>query len=173
MLFFLGILYLLFGFFFLIIPLVFIELGRPRDFIKAGIILLLGIYLIIKQNLFNSSLLVISILNASLFGFFLFEIFTNRWNQLLEKEKNNLKTFSELSKNFLLFIDAINLGFAKIYKNFNKVKLNQNLIGEKRWVRSNENNIISTSSKNDAIASSIPLESTNTTKEDIISDDKI
>ena len=49
----LGCLYLFFGIIFLLMPLIYIELGRPRDFIKGGLNLVIGMLLIYKQNSFN------------------------------------------------------------------------------------------------------------------------
>jgi hypothetical protein len=50
----LGFLYLFFGIIFLLMPLIYIELGRPRDFIKGGLNLVIGMLLIYKQNSFNT-----------------------------------------------------------------------------------------------------------------------
>ena len=35
-------------------PLIYVELGRPRDFIKGGLNLVIGMLLIYKQHSFNS-----------------------------------------------------------------------------------------------------------------------
>ena len=35
-------------------PLIYIELGRPRDFIKGGLNLVIGMLLIYKKNSFNT-----------------------------------------------------------------------------------------------------------------------
>ena len=75
-----GIFYLIMGFFFLIIPLLFIKLGRPRDIIKSGFMILSGIFLLINKNTFNISIDLIFTLNAILIGVFFFENFSYRWN---------------------------------------------------------------------------------------------
>ena len=137
----LGYFYILIGALFLIVPLIYLELGRPKDLIKAFLNLLVGFVLIIKNKTIDESFFVIFLLLTVLVIFYLIEIFLFRWNQLTDKEKNKLTTFLEFKKNISKLLEAIKYGF----KNFTKdiIFLNFNgqnkKISPKKWVR-NENN---------------------------------
>ncbi len=170
----LGGLYLFFGIIFLLIPLIYIELGRPRDFIKGGLNLVIGMLLLFKQNgldiLYSSILIVISILLI----FYLLEIFSIRWNQLTNQEKNKLKTIEELKKNLSIFLDAISLG-RKDFLNSNNIlkfgRKNENF-NKKKWVRNEENDNINTSNKNNLLTLEMLKKVTNQSIRDTISEDK-
>jgi len=137
----LGIFYLLIGFVFLFVPILYLELGRPKDLIKSFLNLSIGIILIIKNKIIVESFFVISLLLTLLAVIYLIELFLFRWNQLTDKEKNKLTTFLEFKKNISKLLEAIKYGF----KNFTKdiIFLNFNgqnkKISPKKWVR-NENN---------------------------------
>ena len=137
----LGIFYLLIGSLFLLVPLLYLELGRPKDLIKAFLNLSIGFILIIKNKIIDESLIVIFFLLTLLAVIYLVELFSSRWNQLTDKEKNKLTTFLEFKKNLSIILEAINFGFS----NFTKVKIFPNFNGKnkkispKKWVR-NENN---------------------------------
>ena len=131
----LGYFYVFLGTLFIVIPLIYIELGRPKDFIKAGLNLIFGIILIFKNKIFENSYPLIYFLLTFLIIFYLVEIFTYRWNQLTDKEKIKLTTVVELKNNlskiseaFSLVIsnlvDSLNfLKFDKKNENFNKKKV--------------------------------------------------
>ena len=95
-----GSFYILIGALFLIVPLIYLELGRPKDLIKAFLNLLVGFVLIIKNKTIDESFFVIFLLLTVLVIFYLIEIFLFRWNQLTDKEKNKLTTFVEFKNNF-------------------------------------------------------------------------
>ena len=114
----LSFLYLFFGIIFLFIPLIYVELGRPRDFIKAGLNLIIGLFLLVKYYVFDNFFSTILIFFTILLIFFLVEIFSMRWNQLTNQEKNKLRTILQLKKNVFTFIEAINLA----WKNFLNLK---------------------------------------------------
>ena len=140
----LGFLYCLVGTIFLFVPLIYLELGRPKDFIKAFLNFLIGFMLIIKNKTIDESIFLIFILFAGLVFLYLIELFLSRWNQLTDKEKNKLITFMEFKNNLLKIIEAINLGtenLTKNLKNFNFDKNNQN-ISPKKWVRNDKNDKI-------------------------------
>ena len=137
----LGFFYLLIGSFFLLVPLIYLELGRPKDLIKAFLNLSVGFILIIKNKIIDELFFVIFILFTILVVFYLMELFLSRWNQLTDKEKNKLITFYEFKKNFSKIFEAINLGFRNFTKDmiFLNFIRNNKKIGLKKWVR-NENN---------------------------------
>ena len=90
--------YFVTGTIFLFVPLVYLELGRPRDLIKASLNLLIGFVLIIKNKTIEESIFIIFFLLTILVFMYVVEIFLSRWHQLTDKEKNKLTTFMELKK---------------------------------------------------------------------------
>ena len=139
-----GSFYILLGALFLIVPLIYLELGRPKDLIKAFLNLLVGFVLIIKNKTIDESFFVIFLLLTLLVIFYLIEIFLFRWNQLTDKEKNKLTTFVEFKNNFSKILEAINLGvrnFAKPLNLFNFGSNKQNT-SPKKWVRNDKNDNI-------------------------------
>ena len=139
-----GSFYILIGALFLIVPLIYLELGRPKDLIKAFLNLLVGFVLIIKNKTIDESFFVIFLLLTVLVIFYLIEIFLFRWNQLTDKEKNKLTTFLEFKNNLSKILEAINLGvrnFAKPLNLFNFGSKNQNT-SPKKWVRNDKNDNI-------------------------------
>ena len=140
----LGFFYLVIGSLFLLVPLIYLELGKPRDLIKAFLNLSLGFILIIKNKIINESFFVIFLLLTLLVAFYLIELFLSRWNQLTDKEKNKLITFLEFKKNLLKIKEAINLGFRNFTKDiiFLKFVGNNKRITPKKWVRNDNNDNI-------------------------------
>ena len=170
----LGCLYLFFGIIFLLIPLIYIELGRPRDFIKGGLNLIIGMLLIFKHNSFDTLYSAIFIFITTLLTFYKVEIFSIRWSQLTNQEKNKLKTLAELKKNLSIFLKAISLA-RKDFLNLNNIlKLgikNENL-NKKKWVRNDENDNIVNSNKNNLLTLEMPKKTTNQSIKDTINEGK-
>ena len=140
----LGTFYIVIGTIFLFVPLIYLELGRPKDLIKAFLNLLIGFVLIIKNKNIDDSFLFILISFTSLVFIYLSELFSFRWNQLTDKEKDKLSTFLEFKNNLSKILMAINLGvknFTKPLKISNIDKNNQN-INKKKWVRNDKNDSI-------------------------------
>ena len=137
----LGIFYLLVGSVFLLVPLLYLELGRPNDLIKAFLNLSIGFILIIKNKIIDESFFVILLLLTLVAVLYLSELFLSRWNQLPDKEKNKLTTFLEFKKNFSKILEAINFGFRNFTKDINFLNFDgkNKKISQKKWVR-NENN---------------------------------
>ena len=137
----LGIFYLLVGSIFLLIPLLYLELGRPKDLIKAFLNLSIGFILILKNKIVDESLFFIFFLLTLMVVFYLVELFLSRWNQLIDKEKNKITTFLEFKKNLSKILEAINFGFRNFTKDINFLNFDgkNKKISQKKWVR-NENN---------------------------------
>ena len=169
---FIGVLYLLIGFISLIIALMYIELGRPKDLIQSGLLILLGTFLIIYKNIFTFKISLILTLNAVLIIFYFIENFLFRWNQLLDKEKFDIKSLSGLKKNFLIIYKIISADLKNIFFD-NKIKnIFKNTSIKKKWIRKQDNN-------NDLIdkqASSkqymTNIQAADFSKKDIINDEK-
>jgi len=142
--FYLGSFYIVVGTIFLLVPLIYLELGRPKDLIKAFLNLSIGFILIIKNSIINQSLFIIFLLITVLVFMYLVELFLFRWNQLTDKEQNNLTTFLEFKNNLSKILEAINLGvrnFTKPLKIFNSDSNNEK-IKPKKWVRNDKNDNI-------------------------------
>lgn len=161
--------YILLGFFILILPSIILELGRPNDLLIAGFVLLTGVFLIIKQNIFVNSLIIFVLINFLLMVFLLLEIFSIRWNQLSEKEKMKLKTFKEILRNFSLFFDALLSGFNKIYSVLNIFDFNKSNPIKKKWIRLDEKPIQTNLDKKDSPSTPMQSKKTQPKIEDIIS----
>mgnify|MGYP001373768522 FL=1 len=130
----LGYFYIAIGTIFLFIPIIYIELGRPKDLIKAFLNLLIGFILIIKNKTIEESFFVILLLLTVLVVFYLVELFLYRWYQLSNIEKKKITTFLELKRNLSKILEAINLGvgnFAKSLNFFNFGSNNQNTTPKK------------------------------------------
>ena len=139
-----GIFYLLIGFIFLLIPIIYLELGRPKDLIKAFFNLSIGFILILKNKIVDESLFFIFFLLTIMVVIYLVELFLSRWNQLTDKEKNKLTTFLEFKKNFSKILEAINFGFRNFAQslNFFNFGSNNETTTPKKWVRNDKNDNI-------------------------------
>ncbi len=144
LIFYLGTFYFVIGTIFLFVPIIYLELGKPKDLIKAFLNLLVGLILIIKNKTIDDSFFVIFLLLTVLVIFYLVELFLSRWNQLTNNEKKKLTTFLEFKNNFSKILEAINLGFGNFAKPsnfFNFGSKNTNTI-QKKWVRNDKNDNI-------------------------------
>ena len=144
MIIYLGYFYILIGSIFLFIPLIYLEVGRPKDLIKAFLNLLIGIILIIQNKFFDNSFIAICFLVSALFVFYLVEIFSFRWNQLTEEEKSKLTTLMEFKKNLSKISEAINLAVRNFKNSLNFFKFDRNNenLHKKKWVRNDKNDNI-------------------------------
>ena len=169
---FIGFIYIFIGFISLFTSLLFIELGRPKDFIKSGLLILLGTLLMIYKNAFNLKFSLILSLNATLVIFYFIENFLYRWNQLLDKEKFDIKSLSGFQRNFSIIYNIIKLDLKNIFLNNKMGNLFKNTSIKKKWVRKQDNN-----NSSDKEASSKQymknIQTTDFSKKDIINDEKI
>jgi len=172
LIFFIAVLYLIIGFISLLTSLFFIELGRPKDLIKSGLILLLGIFLIIYKNLFTFKISLILTLNAVLILFYFIENFSFRWNQLLDKEKFDITSFSGFNKNFSIIYKIISVDFKKLLSNIKVFNIFKNTSLKKKWVRKEDNNIISSAKQISSKESKTIIQKADFFKKDIINDEK-
>ena len=139
-----GFFYIVIGTIFLFVPIIYLELGRPKDLIKAFLNLLIGLVLIIKNKTIDAPFFVIFLLLTILVIFYLLEIFLSRWYQLTDNEKEKLTTFLEFKSNLSKILQAINLGvenFSKPFNLFNFVSNNKNTT-QKKWVKNDKNDNI-------------------------------
>ena len=140
----LGSFYIIIGTIFLFVPIIYLELGRPKDLIKAFLNLLIGFILIIKNKTIDESFFLIFLLLTILVILYLVELFLSRWYQLTDNEKNKLTSFLEFKNNLSKILEAINLGVRNFAKPFNFLNFgsnNQNT-SPKKWVRNDKNDNI-------------------------------
>ena len=140
----LGIFYIVIGTIFLIVPIIYLELGKPKDLIRAFLNLLTGLILIIKNKTLDESFFVIFLFLTVLVIFYLVELFLSRWYQLTDIEKKKLTTFLEFKNNFSKILESINLVFGDFTKpsNFFNVGSNNKNTTQKKWVRNDKNDNI-------------------------------
>ena len=99
--------------------------------------LIIGMFLLLKHNVFDSLYSSIFIFITILFIFYSVEIFSIRWNQLTDQEKDKLKTAVEFKKNVSKLIEAIFLARNDFLNSKSLLKFgrkNENL-NKKKWVR--------------------------------------
>ena len=139
-----GYFYIAIGTIFLFVPIIYIELGRPKDLIKAFLNLLIGFILIIKNKTIDQSFFAILLLLTVLVVFYLVELFLSRWYQLSDIEKKKITTIVELKRNLSKTLEAINLGFGNFAKflNFFNFGSNKQITNPKKWVRNDKNDNI-------------------------------
>ena len=144
LIFYLGTFYIVIGTIFLIVPIIYLELGKPKDLIKAFLNLLIGLILIIKNKTIDESFFVIFLFLTVLVIFYLVELFLSRWYQLTDKEKKKLTTFLEFKNNFLKILESINMIFGDFTKplNFLNFGSNNKNTTQKKWVRNDKNDNI-------------------------------
>ena len=142
--FYLGNFYILVGTIFLTVPIIYLELGKPKDLIKAFFNLLIGLILITKQKILDESFFVIFFFLTVLVVFYLVELFLSRWYQLTDNEKKKLITFLEFKNNFLKILESINMVFSDFTKpsNFLNFGSNNKKTTQKKWVRNDKNDNI-------------------------------
>ena len=140
----LGSLYFIVGIIFLLVPLIYLELGRPKDLLKDFINLLIGFIFFIKNKTLDESFFVISFLLTLLVVLYVVELFLSRWHQLTDKEKKKLTTFVEFKKNLSKILEAINLAVGNFDKPLNFFTFGSNIQNKnsKEWVRNEQNDKI-------------------------------
>ena len=143
LIFYLGTFYILVGTIFLTVPIIYLELGKPKDLIKAFLNLSIGLILIIKNKTLDESFFVIFLFLTVLVIFYLVELFLSRWYQLTDNEKKKLITFLEFKNNFLKILESINLAFADFTKTLKFFNFGSNKdTTQKKWVRNDKNDNI-------------------------------
>ena len=144
LIFYLGTFYIVIGIIFLCVPIIYLELGKPKDLIKAFFNLLIGLILIIKNKTLDESFFAILFFSTVLVIFYLVELFLSRWNQLTDNEKKKLTTFLEFKNNFSKILESMNLVFDDFKKplNFFNFGSNNKNATQKKWVRNDKNDNI-------------------------------
>ena len=130
-----GYLFLFVGLLILALPLMLVELSRPRDWLMGGLFLFLGLFLLVENDLLRGSINLLVISMAILYGKMILEIIQNRWNQLSFEEKKRIgsferwfESFKQLGQIFALLVNTV----LKFFKSFSTES--EKSIKEKKWV---------------------------------------
>ncbi len=171
MIIFLIYIYIILGLGFLLIPSIALELGRPRDLLKGGLLCLFAFFLFIQKNSFQNSDLIILIFNNIICFIFIAEAYLTRWNTLSDKERKSLKNISTIKSKLLLFLDALKMGNKDFFSKTSKVNLFPKNDGKRVWVRVEKSKLEQNNKTKHLNSVSKDLKATNLTKEDIIVDE--
>ena len=131
-----GYLFLFVGLLILALPLILVELSRPRDWLIGGLFLFLGLFLLVENDLLRRSINLFVISIVILYGIMISEIIQNRWHQLSFDEKKRIGSFERWFESFKQLAQIFTLlgnGFLNFFKNF-RTQFQKPLI-EKKWVR--------------------------------------
>jgi len=130
-----GYLFLLIGALILSLPLILIELSRPRDWLMGGLFLFSGLYLLVERELLRGSINLLVISLIVLFGKMCLEIFQNRWFKLSSEEIKRIGSFERWFESYKQLVQSFtSLGNSLI--NFFTSMTNQSEKSqrEKKWV---------------------------------------
>ena len=116
-----GYLFIVVGLLILFLPLILVELSRPRDWLIGGLFLFLGLFLLVENDLLKGSINLLVIAMAILYGIMISEIIKTRWYQLSLKEKKRIgsferwfESFKQLGQIFALLVNGL-LNFFKSF----------------------------------------------------------
>ena len=130
-----GYLFLFVGLLILAIPLVLVELSRPRDWLMGGLFLFLGLFLLVENDLLRGSINLFVISMAILYGKMILEIIQTRWYQLSSEEKKRIGSFQRWFESFKQLGQSITL-LGKVFFNFftSFRTKSEKPLKEKKWV---------------------------------------
>ena len=130
-----GYLFFFVGCLILVLPLILVELSRPRDWLNGGLFLFLGLFLLVEDDLLRGSINLFVIPMAILYGKMMLEIIQNRWYKLSSVEKNRIASFERWFESFKqlrqIFVLLAN-GYLNSFKRF--FTQNEKPLIEKKWV---------------------------------------
>ncbi len=120
----------------LALPLILVELSRPRDWLIGGLFLFLGLFLLVENDFFTGSFNLLIASMAVLYGKLMLEIIQNRLSQLSFEEKKRigsferwLISFKELGQIFALLGNSLLNSFKEFSQRSEKP------LTAKKWVR--------------------------------------
>tara|TARA_B100001029_G_C14710077_1_gene259579 strand:+ start:41 stop:559 length:519 start_codon:yes stop_codon:yes gene_type:complete len=130
-----GYLFLLIGLLMLALPLILVELSRPRDWLIGGLFLFLGLFLLVENDFLKGSINLLVFSMAFLYGKMMSEIIQNRWYKLSLEEKKRIGSFDRWFESFKQLGQVFAL-LGNNTLNFSKVFISQSdkSLKEKKWV---------------------------------------
>ena len=132
-----GYFFLFVGLLILALPLMLVELSRPRDWLMGGLFLFLGLFLLVENDLLRGSINLFVFSIAILYGKMILEIIQTRFYQLSSEEKKRIGSFERWFESFKQLGQIFSLignGFINFFKSF--ISKSQKPVIEKKWVRS-------------------------------------
>ena len=130
-----GYISLFVGFLVLVLPLILVELSRPRDWLMGGLFLFLGLFFLVENDFLRGSTNLLIISMAILYGKMMSEIIQNRWSQLSEEEKKRIgsverwfESFKQLGQIFTF----LGQGFLNFFTSFSSQS--EKTLKEKKWM---------------------------------------
>ncbi len=130
-----GYLFIFVGFLILALPLILVELSRPRDWLNGGLFLFLGLFLLVENDLLRGSINLFVVSMAILYGTMMSEIIQTRWYQLSLDEKKRIASFERWFvsvKQLGQIIVLLGNSFLNFFKSF--ITQSQKPVKEKKWV---------------------------------------
>ncbi len=130
-----GYLFIFVGLLILALPLMLVELSRPRDWLTGGLFLFLGLFLLIENSLLKGSINLLVLSVAILLGKMMSEIIQNRWYQLSFEEKKRIVSFERWFESFKQLGQSFALlgnGFLNFFTSFSTKSAKP--LQEKKWV---------------------------------------
>ena len=135
-----GELFLFLGLLILVLPIILVELSRPRDWLLGGLYLFLGLFLLVENDLLRGSINLLIICMVILYAKMMMEIIQNRWFQLSLEEKKRIGSFERWFESFKQLGEILKLlgnTFLNNFKSFSTLSTqSEKPIKEKKWVRS-------------------------------------
>ena len=130
-----GYLFLLVGFLILALPLILVELSRPRDWLNGGLFLFVGVFLLEESDFLRGSINLLVVSSSILYGRMMLEIIQNRWYRLSFEEKKQIGSFERWFESFKQLGQIFALlgkNFLNLFKSF--VTKKEKPLKEKKWV---------------------------------------
>ena len=130
-----GDFFIVVGFLILLLPLILVELSRPRDWLNGGLFLFLGLFLLVESDVLRGSINLLVFSMAVLYGKLILEIIQIRWNQLSSEEKNRIGSLQRWFESLKQLGQITTLLFNSVL-NFSKSlsKTSEKPLKEKKWV---------------------------------------
>ena len=130
-----GDFFIVVGFLILLLPLILVELSRPRDWLNGGLFLFLGLFLLVESDVLRGSINLLVFSMAVLYGKLISEIIQIRWNQLSSEEKNRIGSLQRWFESLKQLGQITTLLFNSVL-NFSKSlsKTSEKPLKEKKWV---------------------------------------
>ncbi len=130
-----GYIFLFVGFLILALPLILIELSRPKDWLMGGLFLFLGLFLEVENEILRGSINLLVFSMAILYGKMTLEIFQTRWHQLGSEEKKRIGSFKRWFESFKQLghiILSLGHGFLNFFTTL--ATQSEKPLKEKKWV---------------------------------------
>ena len=132
-----GYLFLFIGILTLVLPLILVELSRPKDWLVGSLFLFLGLFLFVENDFLRDSINLFVVSLSILFGLMMSEIIQSRWFQLSVEEQNRIGSFARWFESFQQLGKIFTLIGSKLFDFFKSFSIqSQKTIKEKKWIRS-------------------------------------